>query len=248
MSVPIEFCDVSVRAGAKTLLDRVSLSIDPGESVAVVGRSGAGKTTLLRLVNALTRPSTGEVRVGGHELGTIDLVEHRRRTGYIVQGIGLFPHRNVFDNVATVPRLLEWDDDRIATAVRDALERVHLPSSEYAHRFPHTLSGGERQRVGIARAIVFEPDILLCDEPFGALDPIVRREQQELFLESRSGGGATMIFVTHDLSEALYVADRIVMIERGAIVADAPSDAFMSRDHHAVRELVDAATLPREAS
>jgi len=248
MPAAIELRDVTVRVGARTLVERISLSIGAGESVAVIGRSGAGKTTLLRLVNGLAAPTSGEVRIDGKALASIDLVAQRRRTGYIVQGIGLFPHRNVFDNVATVPRLLGWSGERTAEAVDDVLRLVHLEPNEFAHRFPRSLSGGERQRVGVARAIVFEPDILLCDEPFGALDAVVRRRQQELFLQSQSARRTTMLFVTHDLAEALFVADRVVMIDRGSIVADAPASSFTTLDHPAVRELVDAARLPEAIS
>ena len=242
-SIELRAVSVTLPDGRK-LIDDVSLAIDAGESVSLIGRSGAGKTTMLRLLNGLASASAGEIRIDDSSLADSDLVALRRKIGYIVQGVGLFPHRTVYDNVATVPRLLEWDEPRIEPAVREALDRVSLPNDDYASRFPHTLSGGEQQRVGIARALVFEPDILLCDEPFGALDPIVRREQQELYLSSRKERPATTVFVTHDLSEALLVAERIVLVDAGRIVADAPSKEFTSLDIPLVRAFVDAARLP----
>lgn len=245
MSSSITFHDVTVKSPeGRTLLDRVSLEIDEGESVALIGRSGAGKTTLLRLVNGLVEASSGSVEIDGRPIAEHDLVDLRRRIGYVIQNIGLFPHRSVFDNVATVPRLLEWDDARVTSAVHEALERVHLSPSIFASRFPRTLSGGEQQRVGIARALVSAPDILLCDEPFGALDPIVRRAQQELFLASRGESPPTMLFVTHDLPEALYVAERIVLIEDGRIVADCRTSAFANLETPEARAFVDASRLP----
>src|SRR6185436_6855519 len=172
MASSIELRGVSVKAPAgDPILHDVSLRVASGESVALIGRSGAGKTTTLRLMNGLAHPSSGAVDIDGASLTSIDLVALRRRTGYIIQGSGLFPHRSVFDNVATVPRLLGWDEARIREAVDGALARVGL--AKFGERRPRSLSGGEQQRVGIARAIVAEPSILLCDEPFGALDPIV---------------------------------------------------------------------------
>ena len=241
MPSSVELRGVSVCApGGETILHDVDLRIGAGESVALIGRSGAGKTTTLRLMNGLVRPSAGAVSVDGAPLHETDLVALRRRTGYIIQGSGLFPHRTVFENVATVPRLLGWDDARIRARVDDALASVGL--ARFGDRRPRSLSGGEQQRVGIARAIVAEPAMLLCDEPFGALDPIVRSELQETFVALR--GGVTVVFVTHDLAEAMRVAERIVLFDGGRIVADAPSHAFVSDPAPLVRQFVEAARIP----
>lgn len=244
MASAIEFREVMVLApGGTPILDRLSLRISAGESVALVGRSGAGKTTALRLINGLVTPSSGEVRVDEQPLSRINMVELRRRTGYIIQGVGLFPHRTVFQNVATVPRLLGWSEERIRAAAPALLDRLAIPFERYAGRFPRSLSGGEQQRVGIARALIAEPQILLCDEPFGALDPIVRREQQDAFISIRTSGGATIVFVTHDLREALRVAERIVLFDRGRVVLDRPRDHFLESTEPLARRFIESATL-----
>jgi osmoprotectant transport system ATP-binding protein len=242
MPASIELRHVSVETPAgDTILRDVSLQISPGQSVAFIGRSGAGKTTTLRLINGLAVPSSGEVVVDGTSLAATDLVTLRRRTGYIIQGSGLFPHRTVLENVATVPRLLGWDDARIQERARGLLERVGLPFDRFAQRLPRSLSGGEQQRVGIVRAMIAEPAILLCDEPFGALDPIVRRELQDSF--RALGSSATIVFVTHDLAEALRVAQRVVLFDGGRVIADTPAAAFTSLDLPLARQFVASATL-----
>ena len=233
----IEFRNVSVGS----ILQEIDLSIRAGEAVAFVGRSGAGKTTTLRLVNGLFRPSAGEVFVDGVSLAAADLIALRRRTGYIIQGSGLFPHRTVYQNVATVPRLLGWDDARTRAAAAEILQKLDLPLERFGDRFPRSLSGGEQQRVGIARAMIARPSILLCDEPFGALDPIVRRELQDAFRALRSG--VTIVFVTHDLAEAMRVAERIVLFEEGRIVSDCPAAEFPAQPLPLVQRFVAAASL-----
>jgi osmoprotectant transport system ATP-binding protein len=244
MAFAIEFRDVVVRAPAGGLiLDTLNLSIARGQSVALVGRSGAGKTTALRLINGLVMPSSGEVLVDGQPLATIDLVGLRRRTGYIIQGVGLFPHRTIYQNVATVPRLLGWDESQIRAAAPALLDGLAIPFDRYAGRYPRTLSGGEQQRVGIARALIAEPEILLCDEPFGALDPIVRREQQDAFISLRAARAATIVFVTHDLREALRVSERIVLLDRGRIVLDRSRDRFLESSEPLARQFIESATL-----
>jgi osmoprotectant transport system ATP-binding protein len=235
-----EVCvDVRADAGAQRILDHVSLSIAAGEAVTFIGRSGAGKTTALRLINGLVTPSRGEVRVDDVPLASSDLIALRRRTGYIIQGSGLFPHRTVYDNVATVPRLLGWNEEKIRAAADELLKMLGLPG--FQNRMPRSLSGGEQQRVGIARAIIAEPSILLCDEPFGALDPIVRRELQDVFRATRSRGDATIIFVTHDLAEAVRVAERVVVFDHGTIADDVPAHAIASSSSPAAQALVEAA-------
>jgi osmoprotectant transport system ATP-binding protein len=243
MPSSIDIRGVSVRsATGDAILRDVDLRIAAGEAVAFIGRSGAGKTTSLRLINGLATPASGDVCIDGVPLARTDVIALRRRTGYVIQGSGLFPHRSVFDNVATVPRLLGWDEQRVRDCVVDALQAVSLAPERFATRRPRSLSGGEQQRVGIARAIVASPAILLCDEPFGALDPIVRRELQETFRARR--GDATLVFVTHDLAEAMRVAERIVLFDGGTVVVDSGARDFALHDHPLVRQFVDAARIP----
>jgi osmoprotectant transport system ATP-binding protein len=228
---------VSVNApGGAPILRDVTLRLGAGEAVALIGRSGAGKTTVLRLLNGLATPHAGRVEIDGEPFA----VERRRAIGTILQAPALFPHRTVFDNIATVPRLLAWSEEHVHAAVEEFLERVGLPASKFAARFPRSLSGGEQQRVGIARAMVARPPLLLCDEPFSALDPILRRELQETFIALRDSGDVTMLFVTHDLSEALRVARRIVLIDGGAVVCDEPRGRFLKSDQPLVRRFIEA--------
>lgn len=218
----------------------VSLSLAPGEAVALIGRSGAGKTTILRLINGLATPTGGVVSIDDRPLLTAELVERRRRIGTILQAPALFPHRTVFENVATVPRLLGWDSSRTHEAVAGILGRLGMPIEIFGHRAPRSLSGGEQQRIGIARSMISEPPLLLCDEPFSALDPIVRRELQDAFVTLRDGGDVTMLFVTHDLAEALRVARRIVLIDAGRVVCDEPRDRFLESSEPLVRRFIEA--------
>jgi osmoprotectant transport system ATP-binding protein len=236
---------------SSVLLDRVSaivvrdltLRIAAGESVALIGRSGAGKTTVLRLLNGLCAPSAGSVMIDDAPL-TGDLVARRRRIGTILQAPALFPHRTVLDNIATVPRLLGWEAGRIRDAAQAMMARLEMPFERFASRMPRSLSGGEQQRVGIARAMIAEPPLLLCDEPFSALDPLVRRELQDAFVRLRDGGDVTVLFVTHDLAEALRVASRMVLIDGGEIVCDATRDAFLASPVPLVRQFIEAARIP----
>ena len=237
MPASVEFRSVSVGA----ILHDISLRIAPGEAVAFIGRSGAGKTTTLRLVNGLVKPASGDVVVDGASLSTVDLIALRRHTGYIIQGSGLFPHRTVYQNISTIPRLLGWPDAQTRAAAEELMTRLDLPLSKFGDRYPRSLSGGEQQRVGIARAMIARPLLLLCDEPFGALDPIVRRDLQDAFVALRSG--VTIIFVTHDLPEALRVAGRIVLFEGGRIVTDCPAAQFTAQKDPLVRRFVEAASL-----
>jgi osmoprotectant transport system ATP-binding protein len=229
------------------ILRDVTLQIASGESVAVIGRSGAGKTTILRLLNGLARPSSGHVAIDGAPLGG-DLAARRRRIGTILQAPALFPHRTVFQNIATVPHLLEWPEERTRAAARELLDQLTMPFERFAHRFPKSLSGGEQQRVAIARSVIAGPPLLLCDEPFSALDPLVRRELQDAFIAVRDRGDATLIFVTHDLGEALRVGKRIVLIDDGAIVCDQPRREFLASNVPLARKFIEAARLPESAS
>ncbi|HEV8658818.1 MAG TPA: ATP-binding cassette domain-containing protein [Thermoanaerobaculia bacterium] len=242
-SVVLEEVSVLSPAG-DAIVDDLSLRIEPGQAVALVGRSGAGKTTILRLLNGLTVPRSGRVAIDDVELDGGDLSARRRRIGTILQAPALFPHRTVYDNVATVPRLLEWPEERIRSAAGEILERLGMPIDRFGRRFPRSLSGGEQQRIGIARAMIAGPTLLLCDEPFSALDPLVRHELQEEFVALRDRGGVTMLFVTHDLGEAVRVGRRIVLMERGAIVCDLRRDDFLRSDLPLVRQFIEASRLP----
>lgn len=229
------------RVNVAGILHDVTLTVAGGEAVALIGRSGAGKTTALRTINGLVRPTSGEVVIDHVALTDRDLIPLRRRTGYIIQGAGLFPHRTVYDNIATVPRLLGWPEERTRAEAGEMLRRVAMAPERFAARYPSSLSGGEQQRVGIARALIAHPALLLCDEPFGALDPIVRRELQELFVSMRSG--VTIVFVTHDLTEALRVGERVVLLDEGRVICDTRAADFAAQPMPIARQFVAAAGL-----
>ena len=219
----IDFEDVHFEVDGARILKGISLRIVEGETIVLLGRSGSGKTTALRMVNGMRMPTRGKVRVDGAETRSSDLVVLRRGIGYVIQDVGLFPHRTVAENIATVPKLLGWAAPRITSRVDELLEEVGLPAASYRDRFPHTLSGGQRQRVGVARALAAEARLMLLDEPFGALDPITRIEMQDLFLKLRDRHRFTSVFVTHDLHEAFRVGTRIALLQDGALdtLADA---------------------------
>jgi osmoprotectant transport system ATP-binding protein len=227
----IDFIDVVARRGSHTALRGVTLAVATGEIVALVGRSGSGKTTLLRLVNRLIDAERGQVRVGGREVGEWDPIALRRQTGYAIQDVGLFPHLSVADNIAIVPRLLQWDEQRIAERTRELLSRIGLGDDRYRERYPDELSGGQRQRVGLARALAADPPVLLMDEPFGALDPMTRVELHREFRALHQAMPRTVLLVTHDLSEAFAIADRVAVLHDGRIAAcGAPSALGQSDD------------------
>src|SRR5438128_7796652 len=202
----VEFRDVSYAVnGGRPIIDRLSLQVAQGETLVLLGESGCGKTTTLRLVNRLLAPSAGEVLVEGKATTEWDVIRLRRRTGYVIQEAGLFPHFTVAENVALVPLLERWDGHRVDERVRELLSLVGLDPDRFADRFPRELSGGQRQRVGVARALAADPSILLLDEPFGALDPVTRAEIQKEFSALRHRLQKTMVFVTHDVREAFIL-------------------------------------------
>ncbi|MGB6602949.1 MAG: ABC transporter ATP-binding protein [Steroidobacteraceae bacterium] len=225
------------RYGATTVVDGVSMEIARNSLTVIVGTSGSGKSTLLRMVNRLVEPSSGRVLIDGRD--THDEPAHllRRRIGYAIQGHGLFPHRTVAENIATVPRLLGWKADRIRARVEELLRAFQLDPAAYAGQFPHQLSGGQQQRVGVARALAAEPALLLMDEPFGALDPIIRAKAQDDLLEVRRRFGTTIVLVTHDMDEAFRLGDhvavmsegRVLQYDRPALLLTQPADPFVSR-------------------
>ncbi len=234
----IEFRDVSyhindIPTGA--VLSNISLSIPRGETLVLLGRSGSGKTTFLKLINGMLLPSNGSILV--HDRSTLewDPIRLRRGIGYVIQEAGLFPHFTVAENVALVPTLEKWDPARTAARVDEMLQLVGLDPREFARRRSRELSGGQRQRVGVARALAADPPILLMDEPFGALDPVTRAELQREFSALARRLGKTIVFVTHDLREALLLASRIVLLQAGRVVASASPQEFLRLDHPEVR-------------
>jgi osmoprotectant transport system ATP-binding protein len=240
----VEFANVSFTLpGGRQLLTDVSLTISAGTTTALLGRSGSGKTTLLRMVNALVRPTAGRVLVGGRDVATADEIELRRGIGYVIQETGLFPHMTISENVGLpldLGRKLPRGMDEYWERVEAALDKVGLPLKEFGDRYPWLLSGGQKQRAGVARALVNDPTVLLMDEPFGALDPLTRAEIQTMLRELLRRVGVTTLIVTHDLDEALYLADRVVLLEAGRVVADLPSAEFRESSNEAVRQYVAA--------
>lgn len=239
-SSAIEFANVSFRVSDdKTLLSGVNLSVRSGETLMLLGRSGSGKTTCLKMINRLYTPTTGEVRVGGISVTQWNVIQLRRRIGYAIQDVGLFPHYSVRENVALVPKLEQWEPRKIATRVDEVLALVGLPAKEFANRYPHQLSGGQRQRVGLARALAAEPPILLMDEPFGALDPITRAELQMEFKKLQERLAKTIVFVTHDVGEALLLGSRIGLMEEGRLRGVYSSEEFLGAADESAKAYVD---------
>jgi osmoprotectant transport system ATP-binding protein len=222
----IEFCDVAYSVDGIQVLSGLNLRVHPGETLVLLGRSGSGKTTCLKLINRLLSPTAGEVRVNGKPNTEADLIRLRRNIGYVIQEIGLFPHFTVERNIGLVPRIIGWTDERIRARVQELLQMVGLATA-LASRYPHQLSGGQRQRVGVARALAADPEILLMDEPFGALDPLTRDEVQREFLSLQERLHKTVIFVTHDLREALLFGSRIALMEAGQLVNTLTPQEFL---------------------
>jgi osmoprotectant transport system ATP-binding protein len=224
----IEFDDVSLRLpDGRALLDRVSLKLESGATTAILGRSGSGKTTLMRTVNRMIEPTSGEVRVDGRAVIQSDPVRLRRGMGYVIQETGLFPHFTVARNAGIVLELENKPKAEIERRASELLSLVGLEAASYGRRYPHQLSGGQRQRVGLARALAADPAILLMDEPFGALDPLTRAEMQDMLRGLLGRLRKTVLLVTHDLNEALYLASRIVLLAEGRIVANLAAEEFL---------------------
>ncbi len=233
----IKIENLSKRYGATTVVDEVSMQIESNSITVIVGTSGSGKSTLLRMINRLVEPSGGRVLLEGRDTRAEPAHLLRRRIGYAIQGHGLFPHRTVAENIATVPKLLKWDAARVSARVRELLEVFQLDPAQYAGVFPHQLSGGQQQRVGVARALAAEPAVLLMDEPFGALDPIIRAKAQEDLRDIQRRFGTTVVLVTHDMDEAFLLGDRVAVMSQGrllqydrpAVLLTRPADPFVSR-------------------
>ncbi|ARM10790.1 MULTISPECIES: ABC transporter ATP-binding protein [Rhizobium] len=233
----IEIRNVTKRYGAATVVDNVSMQVEKGSITVIVGTSGSGKSTLMRMINRLVPITEGEIFVGGQNVMDVEVTELRRRIGYAIQGHGLFPHRTVAQNIATVPQLLEWDSARIAARVEELLGLFNLDPATFADKYPHQLSGGQQQRVGVARALAAEPELLLMDEPFGALDPVIRGKAQDDLLAIQKQFGTTIILVTHDMDEAFHLGNQIAVMSQGRLlqcstpekILTEPADPFVQQ-------------------
>jgi osmoprotectant transport system ATP-binding protein len=242
----IEFRGVSFRVDGNTgreIVSGVNLTVPHGKTLVLLGRSGSGKTTLLKLINGMLVPTEGEVLVQQRSTRQWDLIRLRRTIGYVIQEAGLFPHFTVAENVGLVPTLENWPRERIDARVKELLQLVGMEPKEFAHRRPRELSGGQRQRVGVARALAADPPILLMDEPFGALDPVTRGELQREFRSLARRLEKTIVFVTHDLREALLLASEIVLLQSGRVVASAPPGDFLQLADPEVRSFAASLAL-----
>jgi osmoprotectant transport system ATP-binding protein len=234
--IAIEFRGVGFTLpGGRSLLADLNLEVKQGETLVLLGRSGSGKTTTMKLINRLIDPSAGEVQVEGKSTLQWDPIRLRRRIGYVIQEIGLFPHLTIEQNIGVVPRLEGWEADRIKSRAHELLGLVGLDPDRFAARYPRELSGGQRQRVGVARALAADPPIILLDEPFGALDPITRREIQQEFRSLQAKLHKTMVFVTHDIGEAFVLANRIALLKDGRMILLGPPAELLESSHPEAR-------------
>jgi osmoprotectant transport system ATP-binding protein len=241
----VEFREVSFSVnGGAPIIDHLNLSVASGETIVLLGESGCGKTTTLRLVNRLLTPTSGEVVVEGKATTEWDAIRLRRRTGYVIQEAGLFPHFTVAENVSLVPSLEQWDEERTRERVEELLSLVGMEPARFADRYPRELSGGQRQRVGVARALAADPPLLLMDEPFGALDPLTRASLQKEFADLKSRLGKTVIFVTHDVREALLIGSRIALMAAGRILVTETPDGFRQSTNEYARAYLATMSEP----
>jgi osmoprotectant transport system ATP-binding protein len=243
-TVTIRFDHVGYAVGETVILTDLELDIYEGETVVLLGESGCGKTTTLKMINRLIEPTQGDVSVRGRSTRDWDAIELRRGIGYVLQEAGLFPHFTIAENVSIVLRLLNWDAARRTRRVTEMLEMVGLEPARFAERFPHELSGGQRQRVGVARALAADPEIVLLDEPFGALDALTRTNLQKEFARLVRELRKTAVFVTHDLHEAMLLGSRIALMDKGRIVLLDEPDAFRRSDIPLVRAYLDTVFVP----
>lgn len=253
----IEMRTVTKRYGATAVVDNVSMSVEKGAITVIVGTSGSGKSTLIRMINRLVPITEGEIFIDGRNVADVPATELRRNIGYVIQGNGLFPHRSVGQNIATVPQLLGWDSTRTDNRVKELLRLFNLDPAIFAGKYPHQLSGGEQQRVGVARALAAEPEVLIMDEPFGALDPVIRGKAQDDLLTIQKQFGTTVILVTHDMDEAFHLGDRIAVMRSGRLlqystpeeILTEPADPFVQQlTGTSDRALKRMSLLPLKAS
>ncbi len=235
----IEFKNVSrVYPGDIKALDNVNLLINKGEFVCLVGTSGSGKTTAMRMINRMNVPTSGTIEIGGRDVSRMDEVDLRRQIGYVIQQIGLMPHMTIYENIVMVPKLLKWPEDKMNRIAKELIERVDL-SASYLDSYPSELSGGQQQRIGVLRALAADQEIILMDEPFGALDPITRETLQKLIKRLQQDMGKTVIFVTHDMDEAIELSDRIAVMDKGKVIQfDTPENILMNPKNEFVENLL----------
>lgn len=244
MAHAIEFRNVTktFKGASYSAVNDVSFTVDEGEFITILGSSGCGKTTLMKMINRLYEPDSGKIILFGEDISEVDVVRVRRRIGYVIQQIGLFPHMTIADNIATVPKLLKWDKDKINARVDELLELIGLNPDEFRDRYPSQLSGGQQQRVGLARALAVDPKIMLLDEPFGAIDSINRAKLQDELAALHKGMGKTFMFVTHDIEEAFKLGNRVIIMNEGKIVQfDTPENIITHPADEFVQSLVDSA-------
>ncbi|OUL08024.1 glycine/betaine ABC transporter ATP-binding protein [Sedimentibacter sp. SX930] len=235
----IEFKDLTKKfPGGKIAVDSLNLTFNDGEFIVFIGTSGSGKTTSMRMINRMIEPSSGEILIDGKNIKDMNAVELRRRIGYVIQQIGLMPHMTIFENIVMVPKLLKWPVEKQRKIAEELIQKVDLPL-DFLERYPSELSGGQQQRIGVIRALAADQDIILMDEPFGALDPITRDSLQELVKQLQQELGKTVIFVTHDMDEALKLADRIVIMQEGKVVQfDTPDNILMDPANEFVENFI----------
>ena len=244
MSIAIEFKNVSkqFKGVAYSAVDNISLTIEHGEFITILGSSGCGKTTLLKMINRLYDPHEGSIEFFGEDISNKDPVEFRRKIGYVIQQVGLFPHMTIAGNIATVPKILKWPKEKIDARVDELLKLVGLEPSEFKGRYPAQLSGGQQQRVGLARALAVNPDVMLLDEPFGAIDAINRINLQDELLKIYTASKKTYLFVTHDINEAFKLGSRVLIMDKGKIQQfDTPKNIVASPENDFVRSLINSA-------
>lgn len=239
----IQFEHVSKVYGDKTVVNDINLTIENGEFITILGSSGSGKTTMLKMINKLIEPTSGRILFAGQDIEQMDSVSLRRQIGYVVQQIGLFPHMTVTENIATVSKLLGWDKKRIENRVGELLDLVQLPAADYGERYPSELSGGQQQRIGVARALDADPDVMLFDEPFGAIDAITRNDlQEELQAIHQKLNQKTFVFITHDIYEAFKLGTRVVIMDNGTICQfDTPENIIKNPGNEFVQKLITTA-------
>ncbi len=228
-------------------VDHVSAEIGEGEFITILGSSGCGKTTLLKMTNRLYEPDEGRILVEGQDISSVDPVELRRRMGYVIQQVGLFPHMTIKDNITAIPKLMKWERTRMDKRTDELLELVGLEPAEFRDRYPHQLSGGQQQRIGLARALVLDPDIMLMDEPFGAIDAITRLNLQNELMRIHKTLGKTILFVTHDINEAFKLGDRVMVMNQGKLLQfDTPANTVKSPEDDFVKSLIESARTQEE--
>lgn len=242
--IAVQCFDVTYRLNRRNLTEKLNFKVLQGEVLVLLGRSGSGKTTTMKLINNLLTPTSGEITVRGKLTTQWNPIQLRRKIGYVIQEIGLFPHFTVEQNIGLVPKLEGWENSRIQSRVRELLELVNLNPEHFAKRYPRELSGGQRQRVGVARALAADPPLLLMDEPFGALDPITRLELQREFYQLQQQLGKTVILVTHDIQEAFFLASRIGLMQEGRLVELASPAEFVKSQHPEARAFLECLQLP----